>query len=566
MSQMQEQMETPKRHCDLVMKGGITSGVVYPRAIVELSRKYRFRNVGGTSAGAIAAVLAAAAEYGRETGGFARIDELPDELADTLLQKFQPAPKLRPLFNVLLASLSGSKRAVATSLATQYLAAAWFWAIPGIAVAGLWFWLDGSFAGLVLGALISIFGYLLGIGIALLRQITHDLPKADFGMCSGTTVPGHGGPALTDWLANLIDVVAGRDPLGPPLGVKDLADRNIVVRTVTTDITTRRPYALPMDNNLHFFSESEFRGLFPKRIVDFMLSNTAKVGPDEKDLHYFKLENLPVVLLVRMSLSFPGLISAVPLWRRDYTLDQLPEDEQYVRCLFSDGGLSSNFPVTFFDDILPQRPTFGISLGDLDARRGVGQVHLPFAAGKGIGLATKPIKGLRSFLAALVDSAKDWQDTLQSILPGYRERIVTVNLRDGEGGLNLQMPRETIEGLTELGSRAGAAIVEDFDLNEHRWRRYLVEVRAIDEMLRHFAASYRGAPEAGALSYPELAMLYEPKAYAGLSATQREVIKDRAEMIAALGESFGEKTALDGMKGNLPTSRSKLRIVGRMED
>lgn len=51
------------KECDLVMEGGITSGVVYPLALVELASQYRFRGVGGTSAGAIAAGLAAAAEY-----------------------------------------------------------------------------------------------------------------------------------------------------------------------------------------------------------------------------------------------------------------------------------------------------------------------------------------------------------------------------------------------------------------------------------------------------------------------------------------------------------------------
>jgi predicted acylesterase/phospholipase RssA len=53
-----------KPQCDLVMKGGITSGVVYPRAIHELSKAYRFKNIAGTSVGAIAAVMAAAAQYG----------------------------------------------------------------------------------------------------------------------------------------------------------------------------------------------------------------------------------------------------------------------------------------------------------------------------------------------------------------------------------------------------------------------------------------------------------------------------------------------------------------------
>ena len=37
--------------CDLVMKGGITSGVVSPKLIAELANTYRFKNIGGTSAG-----------------------------------------------------------------------------------------------------------------------------------------------------------------------------------------------------------------------------------------------------------------------------------------------------------------------------------------------------------------------------------------------------------------------------------------------------------------------------------------------------------------------------------
>ena len=41
------------RYCDIVMKGGITSGVVYPPAICRLAEHYHFKNIGGTSAGAI---------------------------------------------------------------------------------------------------------------------------------------------------------------------------------------------------------------------------------------------------------------------------------------------------------------------------------------------------------------------------------------------------------------------------------------------------------------------------------------------------------------------------------
>src|SRR5829696_3936772 len=71
--------------CDLVMKGGITSGIVYPPAIVEIARDHRLRSIGGSSAGAIAAVSAAAAELGRQRGhdGFGELGRIPAELAQT---------------------------------------------------------------------------------------------------------------------------------------------------------------------------------------------------------------------------------------------------------------------------------------------------------------------------------------------------------------------------------------------------------------------------------------------------------------------------------------------------
>ena len=79
------------QYCDIVMKGGITSGVVYPLAIKELARTYKFKNVGGTSAGAIAAAAGAAAEYCRKANGsydgFEMVAKLPNELAGGALKK-----------------------------------------------------------------------------------------------------------------------------------------------------------------------------------------------------------------------------------------------------------------------------------------------------------------------------------------------------------------------------------------------------------------------------------------------------------------------------------------------
>lgn len=62
---MNEPIQQDLLECDLIMKGGTTSGIVYPKAIHHLSQYYRFRSIGGASAGAIAAALTAAAEFGR---------------------------------------------------------------------------------------------------------------------------------------------------------------------------------------------------------------------------------------------------------------------------------------------------------------------------------------------------------------------------------------------------------------------------------------------------------------------------------------------------------------------
>ena len=72
------QNEYCRRSLDVTMKGGTTSAVIYPLALCELARHFRFRNLGGASAGAIAAALGASAELGRvrATAGRQRTDVL----------------------------------------------------------------------------------------------------------------------------------------------------------------------------------------------------------------------------------------------------------------------------------------------------------------------------------------------------------------------------------------------------------------------------------------------------------------------------------------------------------
>src|SRR3954469_19373015 len=118
----------PAKQCDLVMKGGITSGVVYPAAVLKLAPTYRFRSIGGTSAGAIAAALTAAAEFGRETGGFEKLDQLRTQIGSQgfLLRIFDVAGPTRPLLRTLIAILHKGQSAPGK---ISYILRALFWSL-----------------------------------------------------------------------------------------------------------------------------------------------------------------------------------------------------------------------------------------------------------------------------------------------------------------------------------------------------------------------------------------------------------------------------------------------------
>ncbi|MGB4890038.1 MAG: patatin-like phospholipase family protein, partial [Propionicimonas sp.] len=119
----------PPLECDLVMKGGITSGLVYPKAAARLATRYRFRSVGGASAGAIAAGLTAAAEYRRQHSGdgeaqagagFAKLVTIPQVLGTKLSTLFLPSVPLAPSYQALTAWIEpgwGTARKLRATLA-----------------------------------------------------------------------------------------------------------------------------------------------------------------------------------------------------------------------------------------------------------------------------------------------------------------------------------------------------------------------------------------------------------------------------------------------------------------
>lgn len=471
------------RYCDLVMKGGITSGIIYPPLTAQLAKHYRFKNIGGTSAGAIAAVATAAAEYRRRqddnegTKAFDKLSKLPEELAGylpcssktKLLSLFQPAPGCHRLFKVLLKSMNaGSTWQRVRKIFTGFLHAYWPATLLSITTAVLVVWPKN---GILAGILSLILLPLILIGIWVYFDVTRNLVRNNYGLCSGMSNTGCEHDALTPWLHGLIQDLSGLGKEGKPLTFGDLWKaegfppdwlklppgehiRSIDLRMFTTNLSHGRPYVLPLtkEKSRLFYLPEELGPLLPKEVMDWILDHSKCYKPDpvypesEPSVHVAPLglkelpppEDFPVLLAARMSLSFPLLFSAIPLWAIDYECEEGQRSLQ--RCIFSDGGISSNFPIHLFDGLLPVWPTFGVLLEPkLPCRENM--TYLPtqyfYGWGERWNRFADEMKGSASrmggFLAAVVSTMQNWNDNTLSRMPGVRDRVVRIRLNEKEG-------------------------------------------------------------------------------------------------------------------------------------
>jgi predicted acylesterase/phospholipase RssA len=494
--------------CDLVMKGGITSGVVYPAAIKRLSEKYVFRNVGGASAGAIAAVIAAACEFNRRDhsaeDAFEALDAVNAELTQPhfIQSLFQPTPEARPTFEALLALQAGKGTAVASKVVSALkvlarrspgavaivLAAVALWvafvvvSVVALAAGGVTTLEIVAFV-LLAGVSVVALAVLVAAGVAaalahLVGDLNAGLMTNGFGMCSGKE--------LTQWLHEKTQQCAGL-PLDEPLTFADLKGKPedeesaIALQLVTTDLSASRPVDLPLPDTdeatVYFFKDSELDALLPDPVLKAIRKHRVEFveGGDV----YFRMPGsaMPVVLAARLSLSFPILLSTVPLYSKG-------ADGREVRHTMSDGGISSNFPIHFFDMLLPRWPTFGLDLQPYPDPKQTGPKppDVVFGPEPRAPLFTA-VSSVFSFARQILNAALDWRDTMQAELPGFRDRICQIHLSKLEGGLNLDMPEQVVEALEARGQLAGDTIVNDFRWDCHLFARYLTLMQVMQDGL-----------------------------------------------------------------------------------
>ncbi|WP_164902078.1 patatin-like phospholipase family protein [Rhizobium leguminosarum] len=441
--------------CDMIMKGGITSGIVYPYAVLQIATMYRLRSLGGTSAGAIAAAFAAAAEYGRLNGrpeAFLILKDYCDKLPAQLSSLFQASPELEPAVRLVQSvAASGSVWPVVRTV----LGFGAIFALTGSIALGV---ISHSFdpnpypTFLAAGAG-ALFGLISGLChstytrvLSPLRKVARVLPQQEFGFCTGLTQPGNSEQGLTDWIHSAIQHIAFGDKNHPtPLTFGHLQGPNpdkpeIDLKVVTTNLSMRRPHTLPRLGVRAGYFPSKWQKIFPEPVMQYLADCGSRPWRRHKDAWIFPYEEkLPVVVAVRMSLSFPVLFTAVPLQVEDRELPSIVNSlggKPYKRirtALFSDGGISSNFPIHMFDGPLPVRPTFAFSLEDLlwDHREVKTRVALPRTAGEGMGVQVKQICTFKDFGWQVLSSAKDWQDQLLSEMPTRESRTDLLNEERG---------------------------------------------------------------------------------------------------------------------------------------
>jgi hypothetical protein len=267
----------------------------------------------------------------------------------------------------------------------------------------------------------------------------------------------------------------------------DPKPRSIDLQMFSTNLSHGRPYIFPLpernprptrfhDRDRLYFTEREMKRYLPFDVVAWMVEKskpyTVEPGREGKDppvdtekgmRELPESRDFPVLLAARMSLSFPFLFTAVPLHAIDH--DPLGERE-FRRCWFSDGGISSNFPMHLFDGLVPMWPTFGLNLEP--KIKGREMVFLPEQYDQGYGERWNHIpekKGagtLGGFISAIVGTMQNWNDNSLARMPGVRDRVARVRLSKEEGGMNLNMEARLIKNIAERGADATRVLLERF--------------------------------------------------------------------------------------------------------
>lgn len=327
------------------------------------------------------------------------------------------------------------------------------------------------------------------------------------------------------WSAGYVSPAPGEEPEQDRLVEEATNPRARVVNLelVTSELTHQVPWRFPLTpdqircNGVAqlYVSRADLERVFPPEVVAAMThrgcqSQVVRNMETGEELlargheQLFELPDMcdiPVIVPTRMSLAFPAMFEALRLYQRvcgpedeahlvrDEYGSRLgksganesiafpvehPDDPQTLwlqELWFTDGGVTANFPVHFFDSVLPLWPTLGVNLGPHPAGHAHQDVWLP-ADNQSRTLPPAPLRdALTGFIGSIFQTARGWRDTYQTSMPAFRGRVAWVRQRPNEGGNNLFMTPDLIASLALRGALAGRRLRKRFEQDAY-WRRH----------------------------------------------------------------------------------------------
>ncbi len=477
--------------------------------------------------------------------------------------------------------------------------------VPCVASYCLFIWIvepyksdEAAYLGVnLVGTIVSIWGgFVVGLLVNILVRFFREMNLNNYGFCNGYYADTYDKsktmlPLITQWAYNTVGsrtlkeipltawmdyyystLVSGdpidyktlpntlRDMTYQPITFGELDKADITLSLKTTNLTKQMSVGLPFaHDHEYYYRRKEFARLFPKAVMELLDAYDAdNPNTDDKEYRYFpKREALPMIIAVRMSLSFPVLLSAIRLYRNG------DAPKTYKANWFSDGGITSNFPVSMFDEPLPRTPTFSIDLipeqQAATYKNGNSPKFLPAnndewteflnwnfeKATRGDRLSERlgwqpGMSNIFGFIFSIFGSAQNWRDNTYIVMPGFRDRTARVQLPAGTGGLNLAMDKDQIKQLADLGEQAAQELIKRFSTKDdpmgwenHRWIRARSLLPAFVDFLNTTTKTYTKG------GYKRFLQTYDAKSYSLSNGQKRSMIKLIATIGAAVPANQG---------------------------
>lgn len=411
----------------MILKGGVSSGLIYPEFIFQIRKAINISGFAGSSAGAIAAALGACAEYAWKNGDEEAYEKYANSVRDltkNLISLFDPSLPFRALFKAILLIAPGSGRA-------NYIRAIMCFAptlILGSLIAFLISWLTDSQP--IISSLLVVLGAFFALIIHIVSLLILAARNYNFGICKGLT--------LSKWLENAMCEISNNTET---ICFHHFEEAGIKFRLAITHLNNGCGLILPTEKLKVKFEKSEFAKIFPQKTMLYLES--LQSNPDSEIWELPLGPKMPILVALRISSSCPALFEQIPVY------------SDGKRVFLSDGGICMNFPHDIFKN--EENENIVIDIQTIDHNH-LGERVWNIKDENSQYLVA--INGLFSYVWELIKTMREGHAKHQIYLLDENFHCFRIGLKPNEGGMNLSQNPSSLEELMEIGRDAGAVVAK----------------------------------------------------------------------------------------------------------